>query len=620
MSEWLTGENRIRLFLGFLILVLIVVNSQSLQLSYQSRNQLVQVLEDTVRSQSERIAFAITPLFESGNDTHVLSSMTVRLEELSRQWDVRSLCLLDWDGKLLGGSETCRLSGALDFDRLDREGRKRLVENRWAVTGVTPSYDLLAAVVYAYRVLRIRESSNEAVLRVEIPAPHLALANRNLRSSLIYQISAMALVLLSLVFFLNSLLAPHRRLMAEARSVAGGVASGDEPQDENQFLLSTFQGVVAQLKEKEQQLEGMHLREKNRADETQALATDIIRSMTTGLVSLDGSGRVALVNPAAGKIFRLDGSDVEGKAFFEAFPGSRELSEWIDLAIEEGQSTLRRQVEYIHADGRSTYLGVSVIPLAASDGAVRGALCLHADLTEVIQLRERLYVKENLERLGEMSAGIAHELRNGLATILGNTRLLQQAVSSEKETELVHAVVEEGNALNRVVTEFLQFARPDRLRPVSADIEALVEELTEELQGRAVDGGVQLILRADSCRAEVDEVLVRQAVQNLILNGIEAAGTKEGGEVEIRVEQREGCAVIRVRDNGPGIPESDRPRVFAPFFTTKPEGTGLGLALVQKIVVAHNGEVTVEPHEDGTVFSIKIPNESEDSASIEEWV
>ena len=96
---------------------------------------------------------------------------------------------------MIGGSETCRLSKTLDFDRLDREGRRRLVENRWAVTGVTPSDDLLTAVVYAYRVLPEKEVSQEIVLRVEVPAPHLALANRNLRSSLIYQISALAFVL-----------------------------------------------------------------------------------------------------------------------------------------------------------------------------------------------------------------------------------------------------------------------------------------------------------------------------------------------------------------------------------------------------------------------------------------
>jgi two-component system sensor histidine kinase HydH len=246
---------------------------------------------------------------------------------------------------------------------------------------------------------------------------------------------------------------------------------------------------------------------------------------------------------------------------------------------------------------------------------------LHADLTEVIQLRERLFLKDNLARLGEISAGIAHELRNGLATILGNARLLQQAVASDDEAkELVEAVVEEGNALNRVVAEFLQFARPDKLRLASVDIEALVRELVDELDGRARASGVRLILAAESSRADADEVLLKQAVQNLILNGIEAAGSVSKGEVNIRVGEFEDHVVIGVHDNGPGVPEGDRQRIFMPFFTTKSEGTGLGLSLVQKIVVAHNGEVTVDRLDDGTQFDVKIPLKLEALSSMEEWV
>ncbi len=145
-------------------------------------------------------------------------------------------------------------------------------------------------------------------------------------------------MLLAVVLFVHSLVAPHRRLVAEARSVATELSAGEagESHDEGQFLLHTFQDVVARLKDKERELQTLHLREKTRADETEALATDIIRSMTTGLVSLDPSGRVAVVNPAAEKIFGLEASAWRGRPFGDVFVGSQELRDRVEEALSQG--------------------------------------------------------------------------------------------------------------------------------------------------------------------------------------------------------------------------------------------------------------------------------------------
>ncbi len=433
-----------------------------------------------------------------------------RFEELARQWDLRSLCLLDWDGRLIVGSESCVLGPSVGFDRLDRQGKRLLVERGWAATEITPPYDPLLASVFGYRVVPSTEGGVESVLRMEVPTPNLAAANLNLRSTLFYQVSAFALVLLTLIFFLNRLLAPHRRLVSEARTAAGRLDSPAEALDEDQFLLSTFQGVVAQLKDKEQQLAEMHAREKARADETEALATDIIRSMTTGLVSLDEKGYLVLMNPAAETIFRTEASLVLQRPYPDVLPGSEEMAGWVEKAIRHGEPSLRRQVEYRFPEGDTIHLGVSVIPLFSSAKRVRGALCLHADLTEVIQLRERLTLKENLARLGEMTAGIAHEFRNGLATIMGNAKLLGSSTSEEETSELVEAVLEETQSLSQVVTEFLQFARPQPIRLAPVNLAFLAGEIAEELTPRANEAEVRLEVTGSSCRAEVDEVL-RQA-------------------------------------------------------------------------------------------------------------
>lgn len=620
--ESLSRENRVRLFLGFLILVLIVVNSQSLFVSHQSRNFLLASFRDEVRARTESIASSLLPLLR-GVESVSGAEVKGRLDELAYQSGLRSICLLGWNGELLAGTGACQLEGSDELDRI-RHGRQGLVESGTTVSEIVPPSNPDEAGAYGFQVIRWGSDSAEAVLRVEVSAGNVATVNRSFRSTLIYQVSALTLVLLALVLFLNSFLAPHRRLVAEARSVADKLGPATEGDDESQFLLSTFQSVVARLKEKEKQLEEMHQQEKVRADETEALATDIIRSMTSGLVSLDEAGVVVLVNPTAEKIFELDSSSVVGERFAKAFSGSSELIVWVDSALNAGVFTLRRRVKYVQADGETIHLGVSVLPLLASEGGVRGALVLHADLTEVIQLQEKLLLKENLARLGEMVAGIAHEFRNGLATILGNAKLLSQAQKPGEASELIDALIEESNSLSHVVSEFLQFARPDTLRMDSLDLAAIARDLAQELEPRVRASGIDFEVHAESCFVEADEVLLRKAISNLVLNAMDAASSsEEDGAVTLRVEadSDQETVLVRVSDNGAGIAPEDLGRIFTPFFTTKPDGIGLGLALVQKIVVVHNGEVDVESRsEKGTTFTLKIPLHPPASTSLGAWV
>ncbi|HEY7816732.1 MAG TPA: hypothetical protein VIG29_00830, partial [Vicinamibacteria bacterium] len=286
----LVSEGRARLFLAFLVLVLVLVNSQSLQVSSESRELLTRAFEESFESRARLVAAALSKEGEN-------------LEELARSMGLRSACVLDWNGRLrTGGSCDPPRGGA--FDRLDPAGRVSLLEEGWAATGIVYPYDVERAEAAGYLTLSAGDyGESNVVLRVVRGAPEIAEANRRFRATLIYQVTALSFVLLAVVLFVRSLLVPHRRLVAEARSVATELSPGEAGRvDEGQFLLETFQDVVARLKDKERELQALHLREKTRADETEALASDIIRSMTTGLVSLDPSGRVAVVNPAAEKI------------------------------------------------------------------------------------------------------------------------------------------------------------------------------------------------------------------------------------------------------------------------------------------------------------------------------
>ena len=620
MAAFLSRETRVRLFLAFLILVLVLVNSQSLKLSHQSRSLLEEAFSVSARAHATIIGGVVAPKVRPDMDQDTVREIAELLDRLEKEHGLRSSCILDWNVRPLVGD--CQSPEGHAFDKLDRSGRRELLDQGWVMAPVQRRYDISEAEAVGYLVLgnlKDELEGSSGVLRLGIHAPALAKANRRFRTTVIYQVSALSIVLIVIILFLNSLLTPQRRLVAEARSVAS--KNSAKVEDEGQFLLMTFQDVVSQLKDKERQLETMHQLEKARADQSEALATDIIRSMTTGLVSLDSTRVVALINPAAEKIFGIDGVLAVGRPWSEIFQGSDELTELVNRAVREGSFTLRGQISYERKGVELIYLGVSVIPLFGAGGERRGALCLLADLTEVIQLRESLFLKENLARLGEMAAGIAHEFRNGLATILGNAKLLKDSSIEPESKMLSDALIEESLSLSRVVTEFLEFARPQQLRLEVVDLGKMAAELKSEFELRASKVGVQIKLVTHPARVEADDGLLRKAIANLLTNAIEAiAETRQPGTVTIETESDDDFGWVWVCDDGPGISENDCRQIFVPFFTCKSTGTGLGLSVVQKIAVSHNGSVELEsPNRDGARFIFKIPV-MHLSEQLDEWM
>jgi signal transduction histidine kinase len=209
------------------------------------------------------------------------------------------------------------------------------------------------------------------------------------------------------------------------------------------------------------------------------------------------------------------------------------------------------------------------------------------------ELEEQLRLRDALARLGELTAGIAHEFRNGLATIHGYSRLLRPESLPESCRPYVNGIREESESLGRVMTNFLKYARPDEMTFAPVDLEAVARRAAQELAAELPPGTV---VQVEGAFTPIlgDDVLLRQVFANLIRNGAEACVTAHVAVPAVRVHGVLDDRVCRVTvdDNGPGIPDESRARVFEPFFTTRSRGTGLGLAIVQKVVVTHNGRVS----------------------------
>ena len=359
---------------------------------------------------------------------------------------------------------------------------------------------------------------------------------------------------------------------------------------ESLLLVTTLEDAISKLMTQERATAA-------RAEASDQLRSAIVGSLTSGLIVVSESGEVEIANPAATRILGATGDTKSEQVVLD-----EALREVIDESLRTGAAIRRRTVTLQRPNG-SMHLGVTVSPLAPETG-VRGVICLFTDLTTVIALEEQLRFKEALARLGELTAGLAHEFRNGLSTVHGYARLIDPASLPPVQRQYVEGLRNETQALGEVVTNFLNFAKPEPLTLVALDVRRLLERAAEDAP-RA-----QIAMTGSFGIVEGDEVLLRQAFSNLIRNGVEACDA-EGVSAAITIagsHEPPGQITIRVIDNGPGIPEDALPRLFTPFFTTKAQGTGLGLAIVQKIVVSHNGRISaLKPAGGGAVLQVTLP-------------
>jgi signal transduction histidine kinase len=354
---------------------------------------------------------------------------------------------------------------------------------------------------------------------------------------------------------------------------------------ESAMLAIALQESVQKLRQQERAMA-------ERAEASERLSTHIVNSITAGLLVVDPDGQVQTLNPAGRRMLGIREGVKQPTHYRDLLAGADPLEQAIAECLSTRQAIMRRALQ-MPEPIPARHLGVTVSPLGGAEPGAGGAICLFSDLTAVMELEEQLRLKETLARLGELTAGIAHEFRNGLATIHGYGRLIDPAALPSQFRPYIEGIRQETQALGQVVTNFLNFARPTQLSLATLDLGAVIARAADDIR-HEMPGTGTLDVRGAFGLVEGDDVLLRQAFLNLLRNALEAcvqAGIEPHIVVEGTIDRGLGQARVTVNDNGPGIREDQRDRIFQPFFTTKASGTGLGLALVQKIVVTHNGRV-----------------------------
>jgi PAS domain S-box-containing protein len=364
------------------------------------------------------------------------------------------------------------------------------------------------------------------------------------------------------------------------------------------FVVDTFHELVSQLKEKEKELEVLRKKAEDRAAAIEGYNENILQSVQSGVISFDEHMNITKMNVAAAKILEIRGEDVIG-AFHESI-----LNKPITDFLRERKVIERGEISYTTPSGKRVWLGLTLSPLKDSDGITIGQILIFTDLTHLKAIESQMELRNKLSSLGEISAGIAHELRNPMAVIAGYTKLLsKKADTSLKPT--VDAISREIVVMNRIITDFLSFARPVDLTLADMDLKKIIEYCVMATAEKRND--VDLQLSIDNLPAmNGDEVLMRQAFINLLQNSLDAM--PQGGKLTVTASiSSKDFLEVTVSDTGHGISENIRDKIFLPFFTTKEKGTGLGLAIVHKIVVSHGGTIQADSSDKGTTFRLRLP-------------
>jgi signal transduction histidine kinase len=348
---------------------------------------------------------------------------------------------------------------------------------------------------------------------------------------------------------------------------------------------------------------------------------DVVGALRNGVVVVTSRGILAHINREAYRILGVTPSpDDIGRRYVEVLRSCPEVIRLLRSGLELSNPPNRAELRLRHTD---RVIGYTVCAVRDANNRLTGAAMLFKDLTRVEQLEERERLRDRLAALGEMAATFAHEVKNPLAGIKVMAGLLKRHIGDVAGAEdLLNDIIHEAKMADAIVLEILEFVRPIRLQIESVAVPRVIEEALRLAVSHAGHAGTAVTIDVDPAlpAIEADASQLRQLLTNLITNAFEALDHRGAIAIEARVKPVEvdpdspdlaylpPSVVISVRDDGPGIPEDVRDRVFSPFFTTKARGSGLGLAIVRKIVDAHDGRIDMVVDEGrGTCFRVTLP-------------
>ncbi|HEX7828222.1 MAG TPA: ATP-binding protein [Thermoanaerobaculia bacterium] len=344
--------------------------------------------------------------------------------------------------------------------------------------------------------------------------------------------------------------------------------------------------------------------------ELRALNQNVVESIPSGLITLSSFGTASFVNPAGADILKLPPPEILGRHVTEL--GFFSVEGWNVTREELAQGiVVRRELDDFSSAGQRRIVGFAVSPLSTLDGMSAGYTVIFQDLTDMKMLESEVRLKDRMAAVGELSAGIAHEIRNPLAAIAGSVQVLKNSKSlTPQEQRLMSIVLKESERLNKSISDFLRFVRPQEKHAVEFDVAASLAETLDLLQNSPELHEKHAIVRdiaPPSFSIVGDPDQIRQVFWNIARNAVQAM--PQGGTLRVRATAEDGSYRIVFTDSGRGMSALDLQRLFQPFRTNFPSGTGLGMAISYRIVQEHGGKIDVTSEQgEGTAIMVSLPS------------
>lgn len=619
-----SGRVLIRLLVPFTVLIVAGFSAAGWFFYRTAATALDESLGTRLVGYAEVVAEELEPrylkvLYPGTEQSRVFGMLMDRITAFQRSSGVDDVFVLDRAGRVL-----------LDLDRETRIGEPYLfmkldaveLERVWdgaSVASTLYADDDGALYKSGYAPVVDRDGAVIAVVGVEAGADFLSAMARLKRDVIYLVLGAMLLTVLISMAVSRSIVGPLQAMVAAFGRVR---RRGEYPEvpvttrDELGYLAQSFNEMIGRLKEKDAELKRLYVLERERAERIQGLSDLVLEGVPNGVIAVDLSARVLLCNRAAIRILTLERDPLSGTGIppgvADLLGADSPVTRLLMSSLTEKTEYPREDVHWRTADGQERVLGVSAFPLADREDKPFGAIAVFSDLTELTRLQDQIKIQDRLAALGEMSAGIAHEIRNPLGAIRGFVELLGRKVDDPQGKRTVTSILNEIAGLDQIVSDFLAFARERALSPVETDPAELVRQAVALALPPDERDGVEVRVEAgpDLPAVFIDPGAVKQALINIIQNGATAMG-EAGGVLTVEAEADNSGVAFRVADTGPGIPAEIRDKIFNPFFTTRADGTGLGLPIANKVVEGHGGRMHVENGErGGAVFTLWFPGGS----------
>ncbi|MFQ6031363.1 MAG: nitrogen regulation protein NR(II) [Candidatus Zixiibacteriota bacterium] len=612
-------ESHIRLSLIFFILFLILLNFGTVFLFHQTQKVLKKELDQELFSAALYAKMA----WEEIPQTNLRKS----LMELIFKLNLTRVTYLNSNGDLLISFEE-RLSGEVPHifggmkpeeirkmkAKLKKEQTREFFSNFYSDEN-GKAFRSLYLPIESKRGLKELSSRNEIWVMVEKDVTAFSAIQKLSQLNTLARTAGLLVAALFTVFLIRSVLKPYRLMMRKAQEEKITPRLEKTSDEENvDAAVRIFEQVIAEMNKNEATLERLYAETNRKAKDLESYNEYILRSIRSGMIICDTEGKIIRFNKSAQKILGISENVALGKHYRTVLGQISTLPSLIEAALLEQKVCAVPEMDISKVSGENIWVGMSTSVVKDEQNKMLGVAVLLSDVTQIKRLQNEIAFKEKMAALGEMSSGLAHELRNSMGVILGLSKLLKRTERDQTSTDqTVDGILDEAMYMESLIQRFLTFAKPFDLKIEKVNLKRVVDECINPFKEKLKKSKIRFQVKSEPNLPTTfgDRILLKQCFQNLIQNSIESMSP--GGRLSIDLREtktypEEKFLKIEISDTGCGIEEKNQEKIFNPFFTSKEKGTGLGLSLVKKIISLHNGEIELESQiNKGTTFKIYLP-------------